>query len=72
MPLAGSPAGRVWFEVDDGQGEPSPWVTLRPMRVAQMVGGKGAGRTWPRSGLISKTNPHEPFDLSGKRENCRK
>jgi hypothetical protein len=28
-----SPTGRVWFEVDDGQGKPSRWVTLRAMRV---------------------------------------
>jgi hypothetical protein len=26
-------AGRVWFEVDDGPGKPSRWVTLRAMRV---------------------------------------
>ena len=32
-PLDRSPRGRVWFEVDDGQGEPSRWVTLRAMRV---------------------------------------
>jgi hypothetical protein len=25
--------GRAWFEVDDGPGEPSRWVTLRAMRV---------------------------------------
>ncbi|HUB39395.1 MAG TPA: squalene cyclase [Streptosporangiaceae bacterium] len=25
--------GRVWFEVDDGAGKPSRWVTLRAMRV---------------------------------------
>jgi hypothetical protein len=25
--------GRVWFEVDEGAGEPSRWVTLRAMRV---------------------------------------
>jgi hypothetical protein len=25
--------GRVWFEVDDGAGQPSRWVTLRAMRV---------------------------------------
>lgn len=25
--------GRVWFEVDDGPGKPSRWVTLRAMRV---------------------------------------
>jgi hypothetical protein len=28
-----SPPGRAWFEVDDGQGKPSRWVTLRAMRV---------------------------------------
>ncbi len=32
-PLDWSPPGRVWFEVDDGEGEPSRWVTLRAMRV---------------------------------------
>jgi hypothetical protein len=32
-PLAWSPHGRVWFDVDDGAGEPSHWVTLRVMRV---------------------------------------
>jgi hypothetical protein len=31
--LDGSPAGRVWFEVDDGQGKSSRWVTLQAMRV---------------------------------------
>ncbi|GLS31083.1 hypothetical protein SAMN04488498_13432 [Mesorhizobium albiziae] len=25
--------GRVWFEVDDGPGKPSRWVTLRAFRV---------------------------------------
>ena len=25
--------GRVWFEIDDGAGQPSRWVTLRAMRV---------------------------------------
>ncbi|KAN0091655.1 hypothetical protein V8E51_017502 [Hyaloscypha variabilis] len=25
--------GRVWFQVDDGPGKPSPWVTLRAMRI---------------------------------------
>jgi hypothetical protein len=28
-----SPPGRVWFDVNDGQGNPSRWVTLRAMRV---------------------------------------
>jgi hypothetical protein len=32
-PLDWSLTGRVWFEVDDGQGKPSRWVTLRAMRV---------------------------------------
>ncbi|MBB5662855.1 hypothetical protein GGE68_001027 [Rhizobium leguminosarum] len=32
-PLDWSLPGRVWFEVDDGQGEPSRWITLRAMRV---------------------------------------
>jgi hypothetical protein len=32
-PLDWSPTGRVWFEVDDGPGQPSRWVTLRAMRV---------------------------------------
>jgi hypothetical protein len=32
-PLDWSPAGRVWFEVDDGPGKPSRWVTLRALRV---------------------------------------
>ena len=32
-PLDWSPQGRVWFEVDDGPGKPSRWVTLRAMRV---------------------------------------
>ena len=32
-PLDRSPAGRVWFDVDDGEGAPSRWVTLRALRV---------------------------------------
>jgi hypothetical protein len=30
--------GRVWFEVDDGEGRPSRWVTLRAMRVLRWWG----------------------------------
>lgn len=26
-------AGRVWFELDDGPGRPSPWITLLTLRV---------------------------------------
>jgi hypothetical protein len=32
-PLDRSPTARVWFDVDDGAGNPSRWVTLRAMRV---------------------------------------
>lgn len=32
-PLDWNPTGRTWFDVDDGQGEPSRWITLRAMRV---------------------------------------
>lgn len=32
-PLDWSLPGRVWFEVDDGPGKPSRWITLRAMRV---------------------------------------
>lgn len=32
-PLDWSPTGRVWFEVDDGPGESSRWLTLRALRV---------------------------------------
>jgi hypothetical protein len=32
-PLDATPAGRIWFEIDDAPGRPSRWVTLRAMRV---------------------------------------
>jgi hypothetical protein len=32
-PLDWSPRGRVWFDMDDGPGQPSRWVTLRAIRV---------------------------------------
>jgi hypothetical protein len=32
-PLDWTARGRVWFHIDDGPGKPSPWVTLRAMRV---------------------------------------
>ena len=35
-------AGRVWFDVDDGQGQPSKWVTLRAMRVLRWWREQGA------------------------------
>jgi hypothetical protein len=40
-PLDWRPPGRVWFEMDDGPGRPSPWVTLRALRVL---------RWWDRAG----------------------
>ena len=32
-PLDWRPPGRVWFEMDEGPGQPSAWVTLRALRV---------------------------------------
>lgn len=32
-PLDWRPAGRVWFDIDDGVDAPSRWVTLKAMRV---------------------------------------
>jgi hypothetical protein len=37
-PLDRSLPGRVWFDVDDGVGKPSRWVTLRAMRVLSWWG----------------------------------
>ena len=33
--------GRVWFELDDGAGRPSRWVTLRAMRVLEWWDSQG-------------------------------
>jgi hypothetical protein len=40
-PLDWSLPGRTWFEVDDGDGKPSRWVTLRAMRVLRWWESKG-------------------------------
>lgn len=32
-PLDWTPRGRVWFPIDPAPGEPSPWITLRALRV---------------------------------------
>jgi hypothetical protein len=32
-PLDWNPTGRRWFDVDDGEGQPSRWLTLRALRV---------------------------------------
>jgi len=34
-PLDRNPAGRTWFDVDDGEGKPSKWITLRALRVLE-------------------------------------
>jgi hypothetical protein len=36
-PLDWLPGGRVWFQMDDGVGQPSRWLTLRAMRVLRWV-----------------------------------
>lgn len=35
-----NPAGRTWFAVDDGEGEPSRWITLRALRVLRWWEGR--------------------------------
>lgn len=42
-PLDRSLPGRVWFDVNDGPGAPSRWVTLRAMRVLSWWEGNPAG-----------------------------
>lgn len=34
-PLDRNPTGRTWFEIDEGEGEPSKWNTLRALRVLE-------------------------------------
>jgi hypothetical protein len=41
-PLDWRPGGRTWFEMDDGPGQPSPWVTLRALRVLRWWDGDAA------------------------------
>jgi hypothetical protein len=45
-PLDWSLPGRVWFDVNDGPGKPSRWVTLRAMRVL---------RWWEQHGRPDRT-----------------
>jgi len=33
-----NPKGRTWFDIDDGLGRPSRWVTLRALRVLRWAG----------------------------------
>ena len=37
-----TPRGRVWFDVDDGVGQPSRWLTLRALRVLRWWDGSAA------------------------------
>jgi hypothetical protein len=32
-PLDWNPTGRTWFDIDEGEGEASKWITLRALRV---------------------------------------
>jgi len=32
-PLDWNPTGRTWFDVDEGEGKPSRWITLQALRV---------------------------------------
>lgn len=41
-PLDSTPAGRVWFDIDDGPGSPSRWVTLRAMRILKWSDGQAS------------------------------
>ena len=54
-PLDESPAGRVWFDVDDGEGLPSRWVTLRAMRVLR----------WWEEAATNVSGSGEPADNPG-------
>lgn len=36
--LEKNPRGRVWFDIDDGPGLPSRWITLRALRVLEWAG----------------------------------
>ncbi len=44
-PLDERPAGRTWFEVDDGASAPSRWITLQALRVLRWWYDSGAGVT---------------------------
>jgi len=55
--LDGDPGGRIWFDVNDGPGKPSRWVTLRAMRVLKWwerwypsAGSRDVGERITRSG----------------------
>jgi hypothetical protein len=47
-PVDWSLPGRVWFDVNDGVGKPSRWVTLRALRVLKWWDGDNAPRSRPR------------------------
>jgi hypothetical protein len=40
-----NPTGRRWFDVDDGEGRPSRWVTLRALRVLRWWDGRSGPDT---------------------------
>jgi hypothetical protein len=48
-PLDWSLKGRVWFDLEDGPGHPSRWITLRALRVLKWWGAASPGETAPPS-----------------------
>jgi len=50
-----NPTGRTWFDVDDGAGRPSRWVTLRALRVLRWW--DGAGPVAPDASLSTTVRP---------------
>jgi hypothetical protein len=44
------PGGRTWFEMDEGPGRPSPWLTLRALRVLRWWDGAAPRADQPRAG----------------------
>ncbi len=49
-PLDRRPRGRVWFHVDDGEGMPSVWATLRALRVLRWAEEYAVPGATPASG----------------------
>ncbi len=54
--------GQVHFELEDGDGRPSRWNTLRALRVLKWCGGRSAG-TGPPAGLIQRRSYAAPLHL---------
>lgn len=48
-PVDWNPPGRTWFDLEDGVGSPSRWVTLRALRVLKWWDEAGMGPAAPHS-----------------------